>query len=164
MSLLIIGVICWLASVVVVLGVLRAAGLADSRAVRRAAQFGLAPAMRVAVDATATAASACARPRVAKRSWAAAVVTLLALGMSVRQLGGFEAVVIVAIVVGVGACLLRLAVVMRRRGGVLERQAGQLAMQRHTILSLALQLLAQHDPRAAAARCRCRARLTGVRP
>ena len=101
-----------------------------------------------------TAAPGRARPRLsirglAKPSWAAAAVTLTALAMSVQQLGGFEAVVILAIAVVVCACLLTLAVLTRRRGSVIEHQAGELAIQRDTILSLALQLLALHDPRAA---------------
>jgi putative nucleotidyltransferase with HDIG domain len=150
MSLLIIGLICWLAIVVLVLCVLRAAGQADRAAERRARELGLAPAARVALAETMTR----ARPRVpfrvrAKPSWAAAAVTLTAVGLSVQQLGGFDAVVILAIAVGVGACLLTIAVIARRRGALIEHQARQLATQRDTILSLALRLLALHDPRAA---------------
>jgi putative nucleotidyltransferase with HDIG domain len=154
MSLLIIGLICWLAIVVVVLGVLRAAGLADRAAERRACELGLAPAARVALVETVTTAPGSARRRRslrarAKPSWAAAAVTLTALGTSVQQLGGFAAVVILAIAVAVCACPLTLAVVARRRRSVIERQAGELAIQRDTILGLALRLLALHDPRAA---------------
>jgi putative nucleotidyltransferase with HDIG domain len=154
MSLLIIGLICWLAVVVLVLGALRAAGLADRTAERRACELGLAPEARVALAETVTTAPGRARPRrsiraLATPSWAAAAVTLTALGMSVQQLGGFEAVVILAIAVGVCACPLTLAVVARRRRSVIERQAGELAIQRDTILGLALRLLALHDPRAA---------------
>lgn len=56
---------------------------------------------------------------------------------------------ILAIAVGACACPLTLAVVARRRRSVIERQAGELAIQRDTILCLALRLLALHDHRAA---------------
>jgi len=167
MSPLIIGLICWLAIVVLVLGVLRAAGQADRRAERSASELGLAPAARVALAETATAAPGRARPRLslrglAKPSWAAAAVTLTALGMSVQQLAGFEAVVILAIAVVVCACLLTLAVVTRRRGSVIEHQAGELAIQRDTILSLAAARAAR-SPRGAA-RCGRSPPRTGARP
>ncbi len=110
MSLLIIGLICWLVLVILVIGVLRAAGLADRAAERRASELGLAPAARVALVETVTTAPDRARRRLsiralAKPSWGAAAVTLTALGMSVQQLSGFEAVVILAIAVGVCACV-----------------------------------------------------------
>jgi hypothetical protein len=98
MSLRTIGLICWLAIVVLVLGVLRAAGLADRAAERHASELGLAPAARVALAETVPTAPGRARPRLsiralAKPSWAAAAVTLTALGTSVQQLGGFKAAV-----------------------------------------------------------------------
>ena len=57
-SLLIIGLICWVVIVMLMLGVLRAAGLADRAADRHVNELGLAPAARVALAETMTTAGA----------------------------------------------------------------------------------------------------------
>jgi HD-GYP domain-containing protein (c-di-GMP phosphodiesterase class II) len=147
MSFLIIGLICWLAIVMCVLGVLRAAGHADRAAERRARELGPAPAARTALVEPLPGRARTRRSirAAADLPRAAAAVTLATLVASAQQLGGLAAVAGLA-AIAAGAAL---AVVARRRGSVIERQAAELAIQRDTILRLALRLLALHDPRAA---------------
>jgi putative nucleotidyltransferase with HDIG domain len=154
-SLLIIGLICWLAILVLVLAVLRAAALADRAAERHALELGAELDPPVADEDSVTMSPGRTRHRfsvpgrAAALPWVAAAVTLTAVAMTVGRLGGAAAVGVLAIAVGVCAGLLGAIVAAWRRGMVIERQARELGIRRAAMLGLSLRLLALRDPAAA---------------
>ncbi len=145
MSLLLIGLICWLAVLALVLALLRAAALGDRAAERREKELGPAPA---ALEHAAVATGSPRRTRAWVLTCAAAAVTLIAGVMSARQLAGAIAVAALPVAVGLCGWALAATVVASRRGTVVRRQAGELARQRDTVLGLVLRLLSVQDPGA----------------